>query len=161
MLFSENDYKFMYSALQEAQKAFDADEVPIGAVIVHENKIISRGFNQTALLKDSTAHAEIIAITSASAHLQNKFLDNCNLYVTVEPCIMCCGAILLSRINTIYFGSFEPKFGASGSLYNILEEAKYNHRPNVYNGIYASESKSLLENYFKTKRQNNNNYPIG
>ena len=152
MLFPEHVYKFMYAALQEAEKAAELNEVPIGAVVVDQNKIIGRGFNQVEMLKDSTAHAEMLAITAASNHLQSKFLDQCDLYVTLEPCVMCCGAILLSRINNIYFGIHEPKFGASGSLFNILESGKYNHKPNVFSGVYADESKLLVENFFLRKR---------
>ncbi len=156
MLFNEDVYKFMYAALQEAETALQKDEVPIGAVIVHHNRIIGRGYNQTELLKDSTAHAEMITITSAANHLQSKLLNECDLYVTVEPCVMCTGAILLSRIRRIYFGTFEPKFGACGSLYNLADDGKYNHKPEVYSGIYADESKFLLENFFKTKRISEN-----
>ncbi len=153
MLFQEHVYKFMFAALQEAEKAVELNEVPIGAVVVHQNKIIGRGFNQVEMLKDATAHAEMLAITAASDHLQSKFLDKCDLYVTLEPCVMCCGAILLSRINNIYFGIQEPKFGAAGSLFNILESGKYNHRPNVFSGIYADESKLLVENFFLKKKK--------
>ena len=156
MLFPEHVYKFMYAALQEAEKAVEVNEVPIGAVVVHQNKIIGRGFNQVEMLKDSTAHAEMLAITAASNHLQSKFLDQCDLYVSLEPCVMCCGAILLSRINNIYFGIHEPKFGASGSLFNILESGKYNHKPNVYSGIYADESRALIEKFFQQKRNDTN-----
>ncbi|MCX7876194.1 MAG: nucleoside deaminase [Melioribacteraceae bacterium] len=152
MLFDESVYKFMYAALMEAENAFNKNEVPIGAVVVYQNKIIGRGFNQTEMLKDSTAHAEMIAITSATNFLGNKFLDECDLYVTVEPCVMCSGAILLSRIRNVYFGTFEPKFGAAGSLFNILDSEKYNHKLKVFSGIYDKESKQLLENFFKKKR---------
>ena len=152
MLFEEHVYKFMFAALQEAENAFEAGEVPVGAIVVHQNKIIGRGYNQTELLKDSTAHAEMLAITAASNHLQNKFLEECDLYVTVEPCVMCSGAILLSRIKNLYFGAYEPKFGACGSLFNIIESGKYNHKPNVYADIYSQESKTMLEKFFSTKR---------
>ena len=152
MLFDEYVYKFMFAALQEAENAFELGEVPIGAVVVHQNKIIGRGFNQIEMLKDSTAHAEMLAITAASNHLQNKFLDECDLYVTVEPCVMCSGAILLARIKNLYFGTYEPKFGACGSLFNIIESGKYNHKPNVYADIYSQESKSLMEKFFIQKR---------
>ncbi|WP_353675913.1 tRNA adenosine(34) deaminase TadA [Rosettibacter primus] len=146
----------MYSALQEAQRAFEENEVPIGAVIVYQDKIIARGYNQTEKLKDPTAHAEMIAITAAANYLQNWRLNECDLYVTAEPCIMCTGAILLSRIKNVYFGTYEPKFGACGSLYNIIENNKYNHKPNVFSGIYAEESKALLEKFFLQKRASNN-----
>jgi len=152
MLFPEHVYKFMFAALQEAEKALSQDEVPVGAVVVHENKIIGKGYNQTEMLKDSTAHAEMLAITAASNYLGSKFLTECDLYVTVEPCVMCSGAILLSRLKNLYFGTFEPKFGACGSLYNLLDNSLYNHKVNVYSGVYAEESKKLLETYFQKKR---------
>ena len=142
----------MYSALMEAENAFEAIEIPIGSVVVFDNKIIGRGYNQTELLKDSTAHAEMLALTAASNYLQSKFLDGCDLYVTVEPCLMCSGAILLSRIRNLYFGAFEPKFGACGSLYNVVQDNKYNHKPNVYSGIYSDEAQKLLEKFFSSKR---------
>ena len=156
MLFKEDVYLFMYAALQEAEFAVEKDEVPIGAVIVHKNIVIGRGYNQTETLNDATAHAEMIAITAAANNLQSKFLDECELYVTVEPCVMCTGAILLSRIKRIYFGTFEPKFGACGSLYDLINTGKYNHKPEVFSGIYAEESKVLLETFFKSKRKNAN-----
>ena len=142
----------MYSALMEAEKAFDSKEIPIGAVVVFENKIIGRGYNQSELLKDSTAHAEMLALTAASNYLQSKFLNDCDLYVTVEPCLMCSGAILLTRIKNLYFGALEPKFGACGSLYNVVQENRYNHKPNVYSGIYSDEAQKLLEKFFSSKR---------
>ena len=143
----------MYAALQEAETALEMKEVPIGAVVVHNNRIIGKGYNQTELLNDPTAHAEMLAITAACNHLQIKFLDECDLYITAEPCIMCSGAILLSRIRNLYFSIFEPKFGASGSLLNLIEGNKYNHKINVYSGIYAEESKSLLSRFFKELRE--------
>lgn len=152
MLFPEHVYKNMYAALQEAEKALEAEEVPIGAVVVYQNKIIGRGYNQTEMLKDATAHAEMLAITAASNNLSSKLLEECDLYVTVEPCVMCCGAILLSRIKNLYFGTFEPKFGACGSIFNIIESNKYNHKPAVFSGVYSDESKYLLENFFRQKR---------
>ena len=137
----------------EAEYALEKNEVPIGAVIVYNNRIIGKGYNQTETLKDATAHAEMIAITAASANLQSKLLDECDIYITAEPCIMCSGAILLSRIRTVYFSIFEPKFGAAGSLFNLIESGKYNHKPNLFSGIYSDESKMLLENFFKSKRK--------
>lgn len=142
----------MYAALEEAEKALDNDEVPIGAVVVHNNRIIGRGFNQVELLKDTTAHAEMLAITAASNHLRTKYLNECDLYVTVEPCIMCSGAILHSRLRSLYFGAFEPKFGAVGSLFNLIEQNKYNHIVNVFSGVYSQESQSLLKRFFDSKR---------
>ena len=143
----------MYAALQQAELAFEEDEVPIGAVVVHNNRIIGKGHNQTERLNDATAHAEIIAITAASNHLKSKYLSNCDLYVTVEPCLMCSGAILLSHINNLYFSTFEPKLGACGSIYNVLENNKYNHSIEVFSGIYSDESKNLLQTFFQKKRK--------
>ncbi len=152
MIFPEHVYKNMFAALLEAEKAFELNEVPIGAIVVYQNKIIGRGFNQTEMLNDATAHAEMLAITAASNHLGSKLLDECDLYVTVEPCVMCSGAILLSRMKNLYFGTLEPKFGACGSLFNIIESKKYNHKPNVFSGIYSDESQYLLEKFFQQKR---------
>ncbi|MBU1101414.1 MAG: nucleoside deaminase [Bacteroidetes bacterium] len=146
----------MFSALQEAEKCLETDDVPIGAVVVYKNRIIGRGNNQVERLKDPTAHAEILAITAACNHLQSKVLSDCDLYVTVEPCVMCTGALMLSRINNLYFSVFEPKFGACGSLYNIPEENKLNHKLNVYSGIYQDESKNLLQEFFKGIRVKSN-----
>jgi tRNA(adenine34) deaminase len=144
----------MFAALQEAEIALEEDEVPIGAVVVHQNKIIGRGHNQSELLHDSTAHAEILAITAASNYLNSKYLNECEIYVTIEPCLMCSGAILLSRLKKLYFASFEPKLGAVGSVYNVLENNKYNHNIEVYSGIYADESKHLMQSFFLKKRVN-------
>jgi len=156
LLFPKYVYNFMFEALSLAERALSEGEIPIGAVVVHNNKIIGKGYNQTETLKDPTAHAEMIAITAAANSLKQKFLAKCELYITVEPCLMCSGAILLSRIETVYFGANEPKFGAAGSLYNVLEDEKYNHKPKVYSGIYAEESAALLEKYFTSKRIVNN-----
>lgn len=153
MIFNEDNYKFMFSALKEAQLAFKEDEVPIGAVVVHNNMIIGKGYNQVEKLKDSTAHAEILAITAASNHLKDKVLSECDLYVTVEPCLMCTGAIILAKIRNLYFGIYEPMTGTCGSIYNIPDENKLNHKVNVFVGIYENESKFLMQSYFKNKRK--------
>ena len=147
----------MFAALQEAERALLDDEVPVGAVVVHNNKIIGRGYNQVERLKDATAHAEMIALTAAANHLSNWRLNECDIYVTLEPCIMCTGAMLASRINNIYFAAYDPKFGACGSIYNLAEEGKYNHKINVFSGIYSSESENLLRSFFMKKRSNGNN----
>lgn len=144
----------MFAALQEAEKAFEDGEVPVGAVIVKDDRVISRGYNQVERLKDPTAHAEMIAITSACNRLNNWRLDNCSVYVTLEPCIMCTGALLAARISELYFAAFDPKFGACGSLYNIPQENKTNHTIRVFSGIYTTESQNLLGEFFKNKRQN-------
>ncbi len=152
MLFDENKYKFMFEALKLAEIAYEEDEIPIGAVVVKDNKIIGRGYNQVERLNDSTAHAEILAITSASNTLESKLLSECNIYVTVEPCVMCTGAITLSKINSLYFATYEPKTGACGSVYNIPDENKLNHKVKVYSGIYELEARMILKNYFNLKR---------
>lgn len=156
MLFSEEQYRFMYAALQEAEKAFDEDEVPVGAVVVHKNKIIGRGYNQVEKLNDATAHAEMIALTSASNNLNSWRLNECDLYVTLEPCIMCTGALLASRIRDLYFAASDIKFGACGSIYNLAEENKTNHKINVYSGILSQESEDLLKTFFDKKRKSSN-----
>ena len=155
MLFSEDSYRYMYAALQEAQKAFDEDEVPVGAVVVHNNRIIGRGYNQVEKLKDSTAHAEMIAVTSASNNLQNWRLNECAIYVTLEPCIMCTGALLSSRINELFFAAFDTKFGACGSIHNLAENSGTNHTLKVYSGILSKESEELLKEFFNKKRSKN------
>jgi len=147
----------MFAALQEAEKAYENGEVPVGSVIVYNNRIIARGYNQIELLKDPTAHAEMIAITSAANHLNNWRLEGCSIYVTLEPCIMCTGALIASRISELYFSLHDPKSGACGSVYNIAEESKLNHTIKLFSGIYAEECRSLLESFFKTVRKKNAN----
>jgi tRNA(adenine34) deaminase len=148
MMFSEDKYRFMFAALQEAEQAYEDNEVPVGAVIVYKNKIIGRGYNQIEKLRDPTAHAEMIAITAASSYLNDWHLNECDIYVTLEPCAMCTGALLHARIKDLFFSAYDPKFGACGSIYNLAEEGKYNHKINVYSGIYENESKSLLKKFF-------------
>ncbi len=145
----------MFTALQEAEAALEDGEVPVGAVIVHKNKIIGRGRNQVERLKDPTAHAEMIAITSAASYLGQWRLNECDIYVTLEPCVMCTGALLSARIKNLYFGAYDPKFGACGSLYNLAEEGKYNHKINLFSGIYALESEQLLKIFFEKLRLKN------
>lgn len=155
MIFDELKYRFMSAALQEAGKALEQDEVPVGAVVVCEDKIIGRGSNQVEKLKDATAHAEMIAITAAENYVGNWRLTNCEIYVTVEPCLMCTGAILNSRIKKIYFSTFDPKFGACGSVYNAAQEGKLNHKVQVFSGLLEQESVSLLQEFFNKKRTGN------
>ncbi len=152
MLFSEDIYRFMYAALQEAELAFEEDEVPVGAVVVHKNKIIGRGYNQVEKLNDATAHAEMIALTSASNHLKSWRLNECSIYVTLEPCIMCTGAMLSSRIDNLYYAASDSKFGACGSVHNLAENSKTNHTIKVFSGILAKESEDLLKSFFTKKR---------
>lgn len=145
---------FMKEALKEARKAFDLDEVPVGAIIVHKDRIIGRAHNQIKLLKDPTAHAEMISITQASSYLENERLKDCDMYVTIEPCPMCAGAMVLARIRTLYYATKDPKSGASGSVFNIVQNKKLNHRIKVKSGILEEESRSLIQEFFKTKRKN-------
>ncbi|MDD5237770.1 MAG: tRNA adenosine(34) deaminase TadA, partial [Candidatus Omnitrophica bacterium] len=132
--------KYMREALKEAQKAFEEDEVPVGAVVVCKDKIIARGHNQVERLGDPTAHAEMLALTSAANFLRTKWLNGASLYVTIEPCSMCAGALVLSRIKNLYFGAKDPKTGACGSVLNIINHKKLNHRIKAKSGILEKES---------------------
>ena len=143
----------MQEAMKEARKAFYEEEVPVGAVVVYQDKIIARGHNQVERLKDPTAHAEIIAITSAANYLGTKWLNEVSLYVTIEPCSMCAGAMVLARIKNLYFGAFDPKTGASGSIINIVNHKKLNHRIKVTSGILQEECSSILKEFFGKKRK--------
>ena len=145
--------EFMQEALKEAKSAFAEDEVPVGAVVVHEGRVISRAHNQVERLKDPTAHAEMLALTAAAACLNTKWLSQASLYVTIEPCPMCAGALVLSRIKNLYFSAKDPKAGACGSVLNIANHKKLNHRIKVTKGILEKECSSLLKEFFKKKRQ--------
>lgn len=138
--------QFMKKALQEANYAFFKDEVPVGCVIVHNNKIISRSSNMVELLNDSTAHAELIAITSAQNNLNSKNLENCTLYTTLEPCMMCYGAIYWSKIKTIVYGASDQKRGFSNHIVNVDRDVK------IIKGVLEEESKELLNSFFKKIR---------
>lgn len=142
----------MQEALKAAKRAQEADEVPVGAVIVHNKQIIAKAHNQVELLKDPTAHAEMIAITQAANALSSKWLQGCTLYVTLEPCSMCAGAMVLARLDRVCFGAFDPKTGASGSLINVLQHPQMNHRPEVRTGVYAEDCSAILTEYFQKKR---------
>ncbi|MFA5316376.1 MAG: tRNA adenosine(34) deaminase TadA [Dehalococcoidales bacterium] len=147
------DEVYMSEALKQACEAFEADEVPVGAVIVHDGRIIARAHNQIEMLKDPTAHAEMIAITQAAAHLGSERLLDCSIYATIEPCSMCAGALVLARVKHIYYGAEDPKTGACGSVFNIADSKKLNHRIRVTGGILAEECGSLLTEFFKKKRK--------
>ncbi len=152
MIFSEEIYRFMFAALQEAEKALEENEVPVGAVVVKENKIIGKGYNQVEKLKDATAHAEMIALTAAANHIGEWRLEKCSLFVTLEPCVMCTGALLAARIKTLYFAAHDIKFGACGSVYNIAEDGRTNHKVKIFSGIHDEESKRLLNLFFTDLR---------
>ncbi len=145
--------QWMKQALREAEKAFEQDEVPVGAVVVHKGKVIGRGYDQIERLQDPTAHAEMIAITAATNHLQSRRLEECTLYVTLEPCPMCAGAIVLSRIPTLVFATFDPKAGACGTLYNIVHDKRLNHSVHVISGVCDRESEEYLKGFFGRVRK--------
>ncbi len=145
--------RWMQFALREAERAFEQNEIPVGAVVVHRETIIAKGYNQVELMHDPTAHAEMIALTAASAHLQNKFLNDCILYVTMEPCPMCAGAIVLSRIPTVVFGCYDPKMGASGSVLNITENKKLNHQVHVVGGVLDAQCGGIVKKFFEIMRK--------
>jgi len=147
------DELYMQEAIREAKKAADIDEVPIGAVIVFENKIIARAHNQVEMLKDPTAHAEMLALTSATSYLSSKWLQECSLYVTIEPCSMCAGALVLARLGRVCFGAEDAKAGACGSVLNIANHQALNHRLDVQKHILAPQCAGLVSDFFKAKRK--------
>lgn len=144
---------FMKQALKEAEKAYKKLEVPVGAVIVKDGKIIARGYNQKETKKDTTKHAEIIAIQKASKKLGSWRLIDCEMYVTLEPCSMCAGAIINSRIKKIYIGTMDQKTGAVGSVLNLLEDYKFNHKVEIESGIMQKECEKILKDFFKELRK--------
>lgn len=145
--------QFMLRAIQEANKAYEKDEVPVGAVITHKGKIIAATHNLRETLNLATAHAEILAIEKACGVLGSWYLTECDLYVTLEPCIMCAGAIINSRVRSLYFGAYDPKAGACGSVVDVFRINQLNHRVTIYDGIMEQECSSLLTNFFKAKRK--------
>ncbi len=146
------DEIYMSEAIKEAQEAFDEDEVPVGAIVVHKSRVIARAHNQVERLKDPTAHAEMIAITQAASYLGGKWLKDCSMYVTIEPCSMCAGALVLSRIDKIFYGADDPKAGACGSIVKIANNKKLNHRIKVKKGILEEDCSSLVKEFFSRKR---------
>jgi tRNA(adenine34) deaminase len=147
-----SDHFFMGEALRQAARAWEAEEVPVGAVIVREGRIIARAFNQVELLRDATAHAEMLAITQAEEALGDWRLNECTLYVTKEPCPMCAGAIVHARVGRVVFGASDPKAGAAGSALNLLQFPTFNHRCEVTQGLREPECRALLQNFFAEQR---------
>lgn len=147
------DQVLMQEALKQAHEAAKKDEVPIGAVITRNNKIIARAHNQVEMLKDPTAHAEMIAITQAASTLSSKWLQECTMYVTIEPCSMCAGALILARIKRVCFGAKDPKTGAFGSVLNIAQHPPLNHKIQIKKDILAEECGFLLSEFFRNKRK--------
>ncbi|MFH1007123.1 MAG: tRNA adenosine(34) deaminase TadA [Candidatus Latescibacterota bacterium] len=148
-----DDERWMRAALLEAKQAFSERETPVGAVVVHQGKIIGRGYNQVERLQDPTAHAEILAIGAAANAMGSWRLEGATLYVTLEPCAMCAGAIVLSRLSRLVFGAPDPKTGACGSLFDIVQDTRLNHQVEVASGIMEAECGGLLRDFFKTLRE--------
>ncbi|MDX9858805.1 MAG: tRNA adenosine(34) deaminase TadA [candidate division Zixibacteria bacterium] len=146
---------FMGVALREAAEAFDKGEVPVGSVVVFENRIVGRGHNLTASMRDASAHAEMVALSAAYSHFNDWRLENCWLFSTLEPCPMCAGAAMLSRIHTLVYGARDPKFGACGSIIDIPAEPRFNHRIAVIEGVRADEVSELMKQFFQEIRRKN------
>jgi len=149
----EEHIKFMKLALNQAKKAGQKSEVPIGSILISESgEILSASHNQTVSLADPTAHAEIITLRKAAQKIMNYRLLRTTLYVTIEPCIMCMGAIVHARVSRVVFGAHDPKWGAAGSLYNFADDSRLNHRPEIINGICEDECRTLIKDFFREKR---------
>lgn len=148
-----NDIYYMKEALKEAKKAYFKDEVPIGAIIVKDDKIIARGYNKREASHDPTAHAEIIALRKASKKLNSWRMPNTKIYVTVEPCAMCAGAILWARIDEVIYGTYDDKGGAISTCFKLYEQPNLNHRPRIKSGVLQKECQTLIKNFFKDKRK--------
>src|SRR5207253_3062556 len=152
MIDPPNDQHFMREALRQAQKAYEADEVPVGAVVVRAGKIIARAFNQVELLKDATAHAEMLALTQAEAAVGDWRLTDCDLYVTKEPCPMCAGALVHTRIRRVIFGCPDPSAGAAGSVMNLFQMPALNHRCEITSAVLQQECAAILQDFFRKRR---------
>jgi len=152
---SKEDQLYMKIAIEQAQIAEENGDVPIGAVIVYEKQIIGKAYNQREQLQDPTAHAEIIALTQAAAFIESWRLHGCTMYVTLEPCPMCAGALVLARIDRLVYGCDDPKTGAVKSLYNIVNDERLNHTINVTSGVLAEECSSFLQHFFRRRRIEN------
>ncbi len=157
MINNKQDERYMQMALEQARIAEENGDVPIGAIIVGENGIIGKAYNQREQLQDPTAHAEIIALTQAAAAMENWHLNGCTIYVTLEPCPMCAGALVLSRMDRLVYGCDDPKAGACRSLYNIVQDERLNHRLEVTSGILAEQCREQLQGFFVKRRIENKN----
>ncbi len=146
--------KFMKIALKEAKKAYDKEEIPVGAVIVKDGKVVAKAHNLKEQKNDTTKHAEILAIQKASKKLDSWRLQDCEMYVTLEPCSMCAGALIQSRIKKVYIGTMDYKTGACGSVLNLLNDYKFNHYVEIETGILADECEKILKDFFKELRKN-------
>jgi len=154
MLQLNHEY-WMEQAFREAEIAYEKGEVPIGAVVVHQNMVIGRGHNLTETLQEPTAHAEMIAITAAADHLGSRRLLDTVLYVTLEPCPMCAGAVVLARIPVLVYGASDPKAGAAGTLYNIVQDERLNHRVDLVKNILENKCSLILSEFFRNLRETN------
>ena len=154
---SDSEDHFMKLAIEQAKIAEENGDVPIGAVIVYKDQIIGKAYNQREQLQDPTAHAEIIALTQAAAYLESWHLNGCTMYVTLEPCPMCAGALVLSRMDRLVYGCDDAKTGACKSLYNIVQDDRLNHRLEVTSGVLGEECRLQLQNFFEQKRATKNN----
>src|SRR5438128_8095400 len=148
----QSDAYFMGEALRLARKAYEAEEVPVGAVVVRAGKIIGRAFNQVEMLKDATAHAEMLALTQAEAAVGDWRLNDCDLYVTKEPCPMCAGALVHVRIRRLIFGCVDPRAGAAGSIINLLQLPSLNHQCEITSGVLERECAAMLQDFFRKRR---------
>lgn len=146
------DEAFMSEALRQARKAFEKEEVPVGAIVVRAGKIIARAYNQVEMLKDATAHAEMLAITQAEAAVGDWRLNECDLYVTKEPCAMCAGALVHVRMRRVIFGCADPRSGAAGGMINLLQMPGLNHRCEIVSGVMDQECAALLQGFFQARR---------
>jgi len=152
---SVTDERFMRAAIAQAEIAEENGDVPIGAIVVYQNQVIAKGYNQRHQLNDPTAHAEIIALTAAAEHIGNWRLQGCTIYVTLEPCPMCAGALVLARLDRLVYACDDPKAGACGSLYNIVQDERLNHKVEISKGVLAKECSSLLQVFFRKRRAKN------
>ncbi len=148
---------WMGLAFKEAEKAYRQNEIPVGAVVVVENRIIGRGYNQIETLQEPTAHAEMIALTSAAATLGSKWLYGATLYVTLEPCSMCAGAIVLTRLSTLVFGTRDPKTGACGSIFNLVQDERLNHQVEIVENVMENQCSGILKDFFLKLREKKKN----
>ena len=151
--FLEQDRQFMQLALEQARMAAAQDEVPVGAVVIKDSRVIGAGYNLTRRMQDAMLHAEIVAMRQAASSLGNWYMQDCALYVTVEPCIQCAGTILLARLGRLVFGANEPKFGACGSVCDVLGNSRLNHQVSVTRGILSKECSALMKQFFQDLRK--------
>jgi tRNA(adenine34) deaminase len=149
----EIDRRYMQEAIELARKALESEDVPVGALVVHRNRVIGRGYNQREKLQDPTAHAEMLALTAAAEYIGHWRLEDCTLYVTLEPCAMCAGALVLGRVSRLVYGAVDEKAGACGSLYEITQDLRLNHRVETVGGVLAEAAVELLQAFFRRRRE--------